>query len=293
MKLAFVTMVWRDYWLLEKWIAHNAQWVPKAQLYVLNHGGDPKVDEIAEGCNVVHIPREEVTQDLTRRRWNLLGGVTNGILAFYDRVITTDVDELIFCTAQDGDLAGYLAGRETDEDALSPIGLNLIPTPDDGTDMTQTVLQRHPNALLSARYTKPCIVNSSVTFTIGGHGLIGGRFEIDPNLVLCHLHYVTPDYQERMAARADIVQQSRDASPEMEMPKNFWNNWADWASVKDKELALFDKTGAVDMSSGFGPCADILQQAVKHAGRRMVLKAKFLPQDTRKVVIPDAYRSRI
>ena len=61
MKLAFLTMVWRDYWLLSKWVDHNSQHVPKSQLYVINHGGDPKVAEIAAGCNVIDIPRDDVT----------------------------------------------------------------------------------------------------------------------------------------------------------------------------------------------------------------------------------------
>ena len=67
-RLAFLTMVWRDYWLLEKWIAHNVRLVGKRDLFVINHGGDPRVDEIANGCNVIHVPRDGVSIDLTRQR---------------------------------------------------------------------------------------------------------------------------------------------------------------------------------------------------------------------------------
>lgn len=68
MKIAFFTMVWRDHWLLARWIAHNARLVPLRHLYVINHGGDLAVDRIAAGCNVIHLPRDEVTIDFTERR---------------------------------------------------------------------------------------------------------------------------------------------------------------------------------------------------------------------------------
>ena len=95
MRIAFLSMVWRDYWLLEKWISHNEKVVARRDLFVLNHGGDPEIDRIAAGCNVIHVPRDEVSMDLTKRRWRLIAGVSSGLLAFYDRVICTDVDEII------------------------------------------------------------------------------------------------------------------------------------------------------------------------------------------------------
>jgi hypothetical protein len=292
-------MVWRDYWLLEKWVTHNSRIVPKSQLYVVNHGGDPKVDAIAAGCNLIHIPRDEVTIDLTRRRWTLVGNITSGLLAFYDRVICTDVDELLLYV---GDKSGFLAHLESvdmaDVAALSPVGLNLMATDDDGSDPDASVLQNHPNALLSARYTKPCIVAGPVTYTIGGHGLIGQRFRIDPDILLFHLHYVTPDYTERMAARQEIVAQSKEHNAAQDtpqdMPKGFWTNWSKPGRIRDKELGAYADAREVDVSNGFQGCAQLLEGAILYRGKRMLIEPKALgAEGAIRVTVPEALRPAI
>lgn len=295
MKLAFVTMVWRDYWLLEKWVTHNAQYVDKRALYVLNHGGDPRIDEIAAGCNVIHIPREELTIDLDRRRWDLLGGVTNGLLAFYDRVVCTDVDELIVYTGQ-GTLQEHLEASPADTIALSPVGLNLIPSEGE-VDLSQGVLNAHPQAILSAKYTKPCIVRSRVVYTIGGHGLVRGRFTIDPELLLFHLHYVTPDYAQRMAERQEIVARSKDHNARSGQPadvgKRFWINWSDPAVIREKEFGHFARAIEVPVEQGFGECARILEAAVRTDGKKFVVDHSQMAKEPRRVVIPQSLRSRL
>ncbi len=297
MKLAFLTMVWRDYWLLEKWVAHNSRIVPKRSLYVINHGGDPEVDRIAQGCNLIHVPRDEVTVDLTRRRWTLLGQITNGLLAFHDRVICTDVDEfLVYCGEKSGLLA-HLEAKLSEGDALSPVGLNLIPTEHDDADMTLPVLARHRHALVSPKYTKPCIARSEVKYTIGGHGLIRGRFEIDPEILLFHLHYVTPDYTERMAARQDIVRDAKAANDAADdpqkVPGRFWINWSKPDMIRNKEIEILSRARPVDVAEGFGECADILRAAVVSQGRKTVVDSAPLNKDPRYVLVPEKMKDRV
>lgn len=292
MRLAFVTMVWRDHWLLEKWVSHNARYVDRRSLYILNHGGDPKIHQIAEGCNVIDIPRDEVTLDLTRRRWDLLGGITNGLLAFYDRVICTDVDELIAYVGAGDGLLSHLEHSAADTVALSPVGLNLIPSPDG--DISAGVLRAHPQAMLSAKYTKPCIVRDRVLYTVGGHGLQRGQFTIDPELVLFHLHYVTPDYAARMAERKEIVDQSKaqnQASAEpLDLGKRFWINWSDSEMIRNKEFALFQTAADMPVTEGFGQAADALRAAVRSSGKKTVVDHSEMNKSPYRVLIPDALR---
>lgn len=293
MKLAFVTMVWRDYWLLEKWVSHNARYVDKKALYVLNHGGDPKIEEIAAGCNVINIPREELTIDLDRRRWDLLGGVTNGFLAFYDRVVCTDVDELIVYVGDKGSLQDHLASSQADTIALSPVGLNLIPSEGE-VDLSQGVLHAHPQAILSAKYTKPCIVKARAVYTIGGHGLVRGKFTIDPELLLFHLHYVTPDYAQRMAERQEIVEQSKAHNARSDQPadvgKRFWINWSDPAMIREKEFGHFARATEVPVDRGFEECARILRSAIKSDGKKTVVDHGVMAKDPRRVTLPVGLR---
>ena len=292
MKIAFITMVWRDYWLLERWIAHNARLVPLRQLYIINHGGDPEVDRIASGCNVIHLPRDEVTIDLTERRWALLSAQTNGLLAFYDRVICTDVDEFLVYLGDKPDLLAHLAAKPVTGDALAPMGLNLMPVAAQGAAEDAPLLVRWPHALLSAKYTKPCIAAQRVQYTTGGHGLKRGTFEVDPEVALLHLHYVTPDYAERMAARAQIVEDSRaanaaSASPK-DMPPRYWINWARSDMIREKELGMFQEARPVDVSQGFGACAAALTAAMRSKDRKTVIEPADMPKPPLRVDWPAA-----
>jgi hypothetical protein len=296
MKLAFVTMVWRDHWLLETWVRHNARNVPRGQLYVINHGGDPEVRRIAEGCNVIDVPRDELPLDLTRRRWDLLAGLTNGLMAFYDRVICTDVDELLVHVGDAPDLAAHLAVSESDAAALSPVGLNVMPIPS-GAEEGAPILERYPHALLSAKYTKPCIAKSRVIYTVGGHGLQRGAFEIDPDIVLLHLHYVTPDYESRMAARQEIVAASTDHNAKSDAPidlgSRHWINWARPDVIRDKEMRFFEAATTADLSQGFGACAERLRAAVVKSARKSVVEPSILMRDPVRVDLPERLRTAI
>lgn len=290
MKIAFITMVWRDYWLLERWIAHNARLVPLRHLYVVNHGGDPEVDRIAAGCNVIHLPRDEVTIDLTERRWACLSAQTNSLLAFYDRVICTDVDEFLVYLGDKTDLAAHLAAKPVAHDALAPIGLNLMPIEGEDATPDAPLLARWPHALLSAKYTKPCIAAQRVQYTTGGHGLRRGAFEIDSEVALLHLHYVTPDYAERMAARAQIVADSRasnaaSANPK-DMPARYWINWADSDMIRDKELGMFAQAQAADLSQGFEVLAAVLRGAMRTKDRKTVIEPADMPKPPLRVAWP-------
>lgn len=297
MSIAFLTMVWRDHWLLQKWVDHNSTLVPRCNLYVINHGGDPEVDRIAEGCNLIHVPRSEIAPDLTRRRWTLLGNFTNGLQAFHDHVICTDVDELLLYVGGEPDLLAHLAKASQESDAISPVGLNIIPTAEDGTDMSQTVLQRHPNAIVNAKYTKPCISRKPVRYTVGGHGLVKGTFRIDPEILLFHLHYVTPDYAERMAARRDIVRESREVNAALdqpiELPGRYWINWSKPDVIRDKEMEIFGRARLVDVSDGFGECAAHLRAAVHTVARKTVVEPAAVTKNPLRVEVPPALRARL
>ena len=297
MRLGFLTMVWRDHWLLEKWVAHNARIVPKRQLTVLNHGGDPEIDRIADGCNVIHIPRDEMTIDLTERRWQLLSGIANGMLAFFDRVVVTDVDEFLIYVGDKPDMLAHLASRPLDKDALAPVGLNMIPVADDAATEDMPILERFPNAVLSGRYTKPCIAGRKVAYTVGGHGLIHGDFEIDPDILLLHLHYITPDYRERMAARQEIVAESvrnnMTAVQGKDVPGRFWINWSQPDMIREKEIQKYQNSAEMDVSDGFASCAERLRAAKISRQKKTLIKAEVLNRGPVRVHLPPALRQAL
>ena len=212
-------------------------------------------------------------------------------------MVCTDVDELLVYVGPKLSLIDHLVAAETEGDALSPVGLNLIPTPEDPEGADLPVLARHPHALLSAKYTKPCIAARPVTYTVGGHGLVRGRFRIDPEILLLHLHYVTPDYQERMADRQRIVADSRarnrEAETPLDMPGRHWINWARPEMIRDKEFGIFERARALDVSSGFVEAAAMLEAAVVQSGKKSVVDPAVLARDPVRITLPERMRGAI
>jgi hypothetical protein len=136
-----------------------------------------------------------------------------------------------------------------------------------------------------------------VTYTIGGHGLQRGTFHIDPNLLLFHLHYVTPDYSERMAARQDIVAAAKarnaEAEDKVDLPRRYWINWSNPAYIRDKDLGNFGRATRMDVSSGFEDAARRLRNATVKQGRKLVIEPDIINQEPQHIVLPEHLRSAI
>jgi hypothetical protein len=295
MKLAFITMVWRDYWLLEKWVSYNSTLVPKSQLYVINHGGDPKIHDIAKGCTVIDIPRDGVPMNFDRIRWDLIGSLATGLLGFYDRIVCTDVDELLVYTGQ-GSLVEHLTQRPVGENltAIGALGLNLMPA-SGGDTSAESLMAQFPHALVSGKYSKPCVVDKPSKFSNGAHGLLGTDYFLDPELLLVHLHYVTPDYAARMADRREIAETTTEAfvaDPDagLEIRKGYWRNWAKSDKIMGNHMNAFDAAREIDVSDGFGEVAQILSKHLLQEGRKRHVVQSEINKIPMRVSIPTQFR---
>ena len=95
MKFAALTMVYRDYPALQRWVEHFGALFGRENLYVVSHGGDPEHDKIAQGCNIIFMPRDDLKR-FDMRRAMKLADIRRGIEIDYDAVFQTDADELLF-----------------------------------------------------------------------------------------------------------------------------------------------------------------------------------------------------
>jgi len=296
MKLAFITMVWRDYWLLEKWIAYNTTHVSRSQLYVINHGGDPKIREIAEGCTVIDIPRDGIPMNFDRIRWDLIGSIATGLLGFYDRVVCTDVDELLIYTGE-GTLVEHLTKRPVDDDmtAIGALGLNLMPA-SGGRDDADALMEKFPHALVSGKYSKPCVVDKPSKFSNGAHGLLGTDYFLDAELLLVHLHYVTPDYADRMADRREIAETTTEAfvadpDANLDIRKGYWRNWAKSDKIMANHMAGFDNAREIDVTGGFGDVEKVLSKHLLQEGRKRHVVQSEINKIPMRVSIPKKFQN--
>ncbi|WP_407497038.1 glycosyltransferase family 2 protein [Pseudooceanicola sp. MF1-13] len=94
MKIAAITMVYKDYWALAQWVDHYGQLIGMENLFIFAHGKDDEVNRIANGASVITIPRDDLTA-FDRTRGEVMNGLHHGLAQVYDWVIRTDADELI------------------------------------------------------------------------------------------------------------------------------------------------------------------------------------------------------
>ncbi len=117
--LGALTMVYRDYDLLERWYNYYKEQIGAENIYIYSHGNDPKHREIAEGENVMNVPRDESFRLFEVNRWRMMGFFASAMLEFYRYMIVSDVDEFVVADPQTGMTAAeYIAHHYSTPKAL-------------------------------------------------------------------------------------------------------------------------------------------------------------------------------
>ena len=208
-----ITMAYQDHFFLQRWVDHYGRQFGRQHLYILSHGNDPEHHRIAEGANVIALPRDPTLHRLTRRRWMLKSSFSGAMLRYYNWVIVGDVDEVVVVDPDIApDLVTYLSARDLRKAPLSicPFGIELIHNPavePDPIVPDQPVLSRRRVFRANANYAKPCIIRRETLFTIGGHANSHQPRVLDPHLYLLHLRYVDHDLSmARLESRREMRQ---------------------------------------------------------------------------------------
>ena len=225
--LGALTMAYQDYDLLDTWVRYYEKQVGRAHLYVFSHGDDPEHRRIAEGTNIIALPRDATLTQFERRRWFLLTQFTNGLLRYYNWIITSDVDELVVLDPDQGDsLTGYLARYEGGPAprSISPFGVEIVHNPDLEPDPLVPggrVLDKRSLFRVNANYAKPCLVRQDVSFTNGGHANNHQPRFLDDHLYLMHLRFYDYDRScARLSGRADLRQDTDARETQNQWAKN-------------------------------------------------------------------------
>lgn len=202
---AILTMVKDDYFYLEKWVAYYGDLFGRAALHVVSHGGDPKVDKIAEGCSIIRIPGE-LDAGFDAKRWRLLTSLTNGLLNYYRFVICGDVDEYIVLDPKTGmNLLEFLNKRKPS--IITPIGLEVIHRLDTEEEpIKDGILKARHYCRFSSYFSKPCLVGKPVKFARGGHYSTEPELRLFRNLYLFHMKYADFDeYKNTLRKRSQAM----------------------------------------------------------------------------------------
>lgn len=228
--MAAMTMLRGDHFYLRRWVDYYGAQLGREHCYVLMHGEDPKIREIAEGCNVILLPYDASRWSFNQRRWQMMSLFTSGFTRYYNWVLCGDVDEIVVVDpAVAGGLLDYLGRFEGKPPrVITPFALEVVHNPTlEPEPITEgrNILDVRRIFRLNANYCKPCITRNRITFAPGGHFADEKEGHLDPALYLFHLRFV--DYQmthDRLATRRAQRNIQSGALAETERKTTGWDH---------------------------------------------------------------------
>lgn len=204
---AVITTVRDDDFFLRKWVEYYGGFFGKEALYIINHGNQDAVREIAAGCNLFPIP-DTGRKSFNPRRWRTQNALLTALRQWYRYVIVCDVDEFVVVDPNTGhDLGGWIAAAP-DRKVFTALGLELTHLPSrEPRPIEEGFLGPRRHAQLNAWYSKPCIIGRPARLSRGGHYADFDKLTAPPELYLFHMKYCDYDlYVDTLNRRNEMVQ---------------------------------------------------------------------------------------
>jgi len=198
MKIAAITMVYKEYEMLRKWYRHYGELIGYENLYVVSHGSDETHVALTPKASHITVPRD-VLRGFEGRRQRSLADLQKSLYPYYDCVIRVDVDELLFVDptlhTSLGDCFESTGFDKTD--AWFALGFNLFGLDaSQSVDLNSTISEQMRDCVVTSVYSKAVATRfHSVVFLHGA--LYQGpkkihidRYKMPEGLYLAHLKYV-------------------------------------------------------------------------------------------------------
>lgn len=175
--------------MLPRWVEYYGRQVGVENLLVLDDNTtDGSTKDLP--CSVYRLPPAPWRWDWAAGRIRLVNGIAQGVLACYDAVVFTDVDEFLVPDPgrYDG-LRDYLAAR-ADRAVIAPLALNVLHNPDVEPDLdpARPVLTQRRFVKFTSVMCKPLVKRIPAAWRPAFHG-INAAYEIDRDLLMLHLKY--------------------------------------------------------------------------------------------------------
>lgn len=219
---AVITMVRDDDSFLQKWVAYYGGLFGRRALYVVNHGDEAAVNEIAAGCNIIAIPNDH-HRNFDMRRWRLFNHLQNGLRAYFNHIIVGDVDEFVVADPQVGTVPEIVrkAGKV---DVITPFGLEVLHLTDREPDAPNPhILGPRRFVQVQPHYAKPCIVRNPTKLSRGGHFADSDTLAMPDGLYLLHMKYCDAAlYADTMNRRNATVSNIRASEGQRIMIGRHW-----------------------------------------------------------------------
>jgi hypothetical protein len=186
---AVLTMVHDESALLPIWLRYYSRFFAAEDIYVLDH------DTSDGSTNRDGFMRIPVSHGSVDRIWMVrtVEAHQHDLLDRYDAVLVTDVDEIVAPRPGHGMLGDYIDAL--DEEFVNCLGYEVIHMVDreDPFDPSLPVLDQRGYWFQNAAYNKPALTTQPCHWDPGFHGRQDGRKQVDPDLLMIHLHRM--DYE--------------------------------------------------------------------------------------------------
>jgi Glycosyl transferase family 2 len=199
--VAVMTMTRDEADMLPRWLDYYGRQVGVDNLVVLDdHSTDGSTADLP--CTVHRLPPPPLKYHWRVVRNHLVNHMSRALLAAYDVVIFTDVDEFLVPDPDHHDgLLGYLSAR-ADKDLLAPVAVNVLHNarlePD--LDPTQPLLSQRRFVKFAPEMCKPLVKRAPAWWTPGFHGA-QSPFEVDRELLMLHLKFYDVPAIRRVAGQ--------------------------------------------------------------------------------------------
>lgn len=189
MRIAAMTMVYKDYWALERWYEHHARHLGAENLFVVSHGEDPRIHDICSGAHVSVYPRDTL-EGFDRKRGRFLDEMQAELLETHDWVVRLDADELLCWDSERYSGLEEVFQENADVPVVTALGMDLVDLGQGG----QGIFSEVRDAAFSGHYSKPVAAARTVPFALHGvkvapEDLETFPFRLPKGLYLVHLKY--------------------------------------------------------------------------------------------------------
>lgn len=164
--VAVITMVFNEAIKLPIWLRYYGDMFGRESLYVIDNGStDGSTRQIAPS-SVIHAPK---TPKFERSRRKFVGDLCRSLLHYYETVIYTDCDEILFPRAGNGSLADYL--RQFGGSHVTALGLNMFQdvNAEEAIEFDRPILQQRAKAAFALPMCKTLITRRPIEWSIGFH----------------------------------------------------------------------------------------------------------------------------
>jgi hypothetical protein len=181
---AIITMVHNEPVFLPIWLGYYSRFFDSRDIYVLDN---ESTDGSTLNDGFVRIPVQHSNVD---HPWMVrtIEDLQHDLLARYDVVVITDIDEIIAPVPQRGTLGEYL--DFFDEEWANCLGYELLHMKDREPPLRldQPILDQRRYWYFNGAYDKAALATVPMSWRPGFHGRSDFQYNSDPDLRLIHLH---------------------------------------------------------------------------------------------------------